>query len=175
MIKGIGKVDQIGYIVRDIDKALDYWINVLGVGPWFVREASPQNIMYRGKAMELKMKTAFANSGSLQIELIQDITDGPTFYREALHFGHEGIHHIAFWQEIDKYDETCKIFAGAGFKEVFSGESDGPTGRFAYYENTGCPGTLIEISSLGEVKAARWKKIREAAAEWDGSAPIRFD
>ena len=29
---------QVGYVVRDIEKAMTHWSEVLGVGPWFYKE-----------------------------------------------------------------------------------------------------------------------------------------
>jgi len=30
-----GAVCQNGYVVRDIRAAMDHWVNVMGVGPWY--------------------------------------------------------------------------------------------------------------------------------------------
>ena len=38
MSRIFGKVCQNGYVVRDITAAMDHWINVMGVGPWFYIE-----------------------------------------------------------------------------------------------------------------------------------------
>jgi hypothetical protein len=35
MSRIFGAVSQNGYVVRDIGAAMDHWVNVLGVGPWF--------------------------------------------------------------------------------------------------------------------------------------------
>src|SRR5215472_3282264 len=32
---------QMGFVVRDIDKAMRHWVEVCGVGPWFVAEKLP--------------------------------------------------------------------------------------------------------------------------------------
>jgi len=45
--------------------------------------------------------------------------------------------------------------------------------RFAYVEPPNSPAQIIEISELTDAQAASAKFIRDAAASWDGSDPIR--
>jgi len=48
MSRKFGKIAQIGYVVRDIDAALDNWIEH-GVGPWFyVDRVQTDYFRYRG-------------------------------------------------------------------------------------------------------------------------------
>jgi len=173
MIAGIGKVNQIGYVVRDINKALDFWVNVLGVGPWYVRHPAVEHYVYRGVPGELNSTIALANSGDMQIELIQDDSDGPTFYKEFLSTGREGIHHVSFWQEEEQFDSTAQRLVQAGFYLVHSGDIGGQSGRFAYYIHDAQPGIVIEISSVSGAKGERFQRIAQAAKQWDGSDPIR--
>ncbi len=35
MSKFFGEIRQLGYVVPDIEAAMDYWSKTLGVGPWF--------------------------------------------------------------------------------------------------------------------------------------------
>ena len=35
MSRIFGAVCQNGYVVRDIRAAMDHWVNVMGVGPWY--------------------------------------------------------------------------------------------------------------------------------------------
>lgn len=42
---------------------------------------------------------ALANSGPLQIELIQQRNDAPSMYRDFLAEGHEGLQYVAYWTE----------------------------------------------------------------------------
>jgi len=112
----------------------------------------------------------------MQIELIQDVTpdNQPTFYKEFLRAGNAGIHHVSFWQDPAEFDVTDKKLKGAGWELVCTGETGGPSGRFAYYQNDEYPGIIIETSSKNEAKAKRWGEIAEAAKDWDGSDPIRW-
>ena len=35
MSRFFGEIRQAGYVVHDIEKAMDYWSRELGIGPWF--------------------------------------------------------------------------------------------------------------------------------------------
>ena len=45
-----GPVRQIGYVVRDIEKAMHHWVEVNRIGPWFYTERFAVNeFWYRGQ------------------------------------------------------------------------------------------------------------------------------
>ena len=67
-----GPVRQMGYVVTDLDQAMAGWLE-LGVGPWFVMRGLPLQADYRGEPCETTLSLAFANSGEMQIELIQQM------------------------------------------------------------------------------------------------------
>ena len=41
MSRLFGPMRQIGYVVRDIEKAMRHWVEVNRVGPWFYAGATP--------------------------------------------------------------------------------------------------------------------------------------
>ena len=43
-----GAIRQIGYIVTDLDQAMQSWLGI-GVGPWFVIRGLPMQALYRGR------------------------------------------------------------------------------------------------------------------------------
>lgn len=91
MSRLFGPIRQNGYVVRDIRAAMDHWIHVVGVGPWFfVERVKTDWFRHRGADSPMTMSVALANSGDLQIELIQQTNDAPSLYREFLDAGHEG-------------------------------------------------------------------------------------
>src|ERR1017187_10835560 len=52
MSRIFGEMRQIAFVVRDLEKALDYWTRTLGVGPFFVmRDVVPDNYRYCGRAV----------------------------------------------------------------------------------------------------------------------------
>ena len=100
MSRIFGAITQNGYVVRDIHAALKHWIEVLGVGPWFLSEHVPfDTFSYKGQPSKADVAIALANSGPLQIELIQQHNDAPSMYRDFLAAGREGLQHLAYWTD----------------------------------------------------------------------------
>lgn len=126
---------------------------------------------HRGQVSDVKLSIALANSGDLQIELIQQHNDAPSMYREFLDAGHEGLQHMSYWTtEYQKlYDHALQL----GYKVGHEGAIGGEQGRFAYFDTQAHPGTVIEISDISGSKGKTFAHIRKAAQSWDGTNPIR--
>ena len=171
MSRRFGAIRQNGYVVRDIQAAMRHWSEVLGIGPWFYVEHAPfRNFRYRGEPSAPDAGIALANSGDLQIELIQQWNDAPSLYRDFLAAGNEGLQHIAYWTESFAADRGAAL--DAGYRIGHEGET-GSFGPFAYFDTEGHPGTVLELSDIGGPKLALFKTIREASEDWDGRDPIR--
>ncbi|MDE2422505.1 MAG: VOC family protein [Gammaproteobacteria bacterium] len=173
MSRIFGAIAQNGYVVRDIHQAMDHWINVLGVGPWFfVERVQIDKFTYRGQPSSIEMSVAMANSGDIQIELIQQLNDAPSMYLDFLAAGHEGLQHISYWtnEYQDLYDKALSL----GYNVGQEGQIGGEQGRFAYFDSQGHqPGTVIEISDLSGPKRAIFDYIKKASIGWNGAKPIR--
>ncbi len=172
MSRFFGEIRQVAYLVPDIEAAMDHWSRVLGVGPWYYNPRVPiRNYHYRGERHEPHNSVALANAGSLQIELLQPRNDVPSMYRDFLRAGHQGVQHVAYWTEA--FDADLARAQAAGFTVCMGGEV-GENGRFVYFEDrSSLPGTTIELSEVAGPKGRLFKLIREAAAGWDGSDPVR--
>jgi hypothetical protein len=97
MSRIFGAIIQNGYVVRDIQTAMRHWIEVLGVGPWFYVDRLPvPDFTYKGQPSAAHISLALANSGPLQVELIQQRNDEPSLYRDFLNAGHEGLQHLGY-------------------------------------------------------------------------------
>lgn len=165
----LGRIRQIGYVVRDFDQALASWLE-LGVGPWYVIGARPQRTIYRGEPCELTLSVAFANSGDLQVEVIHQEDETPSIFTEFLSSGREGFHQLAWWTE--EFDAALRTAEAAGWPVVWSGGEDEGT-RFAYLEPAAGPATVVELMELTAATSGMAKLVRDAAQGWDGSDPIR--
>jgi len=167
-----GKVCQNGYVVRDIDAAMKHWTEVLGVGPFYYIERVKMDwFRYRGEASDAEVSIALANSGDLQIELIQQRNDAPSMYRDFLSSCREGLQHMSHWTR--NYQADFDRFISLGFKIGQEGQIGGPDGRFVYFDTETHPGTVIEVSDISGSKGAFFERIRQAAANWDGTRAIR--
>lgn len=172
MSRIFGEVRQNGYVVHDIEAAMAHWTAVMGIGPFFYFEKAPvQNFRYHDEPSDLAASIALANSGPLQIELIQQRNDAPSMYRDFLYAGHEGLQHIAYWTQ--RFDADLEGLLAAGYRIGQSGEAGGPDGRFVYLETEFHPGTVVELSEISGNKGRFFEMIADAAREWDGTDPVR--
>lgn len=175
MSRMFGPVRQNGYVVRDIRAALRHWTGAVGVGPWFLVERAPiRDFRYRGAPSPVELSIALANSGGLQLELIEQRNDAPSMYRDFLDAGHEGLQHIAFWTE--RFAEDKARALAAGYRVGHEGVT-GAYGPFVYFDTDrgpgAHPGTAIELSDTGGAKARLFAHIAAAADGWDGTDPVR--
>ena len=167
-----GKVCQNGYVVRDIEAALKFWTEVMHVGPFFYIPAVKADwFRYRGKDSAIEMSIALANSGDLQIELIQQRNDAPSMYLDFLKDSGEGLQHMSYWST--DYQALYDRALSAGFTVGHEGQIGGPKGRFAYFETSGHPGTIIEISDISGSKGRFFERVKAASVNWDGTDPVR--
>lgn len=172
MSRFFGKVCQNGYVVRDIEAALKHWTDVLGVGPFFyIDRVKCDWFTYRGKPSPVEMSIALANTGDLQIELIQQRNDAPSMYLDFLNAGREGLQHMSYWTV--NYQADYDRALAAGYKVGHEGQIGGEQGRFVYFDTETHPGTVIEMSDISGAKGKFFAHIRRAAESWDGTDPIR--
>ncbi|MFG5775451.1 VOC family protein [Comamonas sp. J-3] len=171
MSRFLGEIRQLGYVVKDIEAAMDYWSQTLGVGPWFYNPRVPiENYVYDGQSYQPHNSVALANSGYVQVELIQVRNDVPSMYRDFLQAGRTGLQHVAYWTT--NYDQDLERLLAQGFQPKMGGEV-GTNGRFIYFDTEYHPGTVIELSEVMGPKGRMFDLIREASQGWDGSDPVR--
>lgn len=167
MSRIFGQINQIGYVVRDIHATMHHWIDH-GVGPWFyLEQVKLDYFRYHRTDSPVQLSIAIANSGNLQLELIQQRNDAPSVYIDFLAAGREA-QHIAYWTTDFQalYDRALSL----GYTVAQEGLVGG--GRFAYLDTEHTPGTMIEISDISGTKGELFGFVRQAAADWDGTNPI---
>jgi hypothetical protein len=166
MSRIFGPIAQNGYVVPDLDVAIDHWANTLGVGPWFEMDTSIfEEMLYQAEPTNMRVRIALANSGDLQIELIQPLDDEPSPYRDFLKDtgGRGGLQHVSSWPTTEEFDTLI-----ARRKVAFSGRGGGT--RFAYFAEPLDYGTMMEIADLTRGTRAYFEKIKLAASQWDGKS-----
>ncbi len=80
----ITHIEHIGIAVKDLDTAINYYENVLGLECYAIEEVADQ-----------KVKTAFFKVGQTKIELLES-TDPEGPIGKFIEKRGEGVHHIAF-------------------------------------------------------------------------------
>jgi len=134
-------VDQVGLVVRDLERTAAFYYSTFGLGPFsIVPEVKFDGVILRGRPTDSKIKVAFADSGSLQIELIQPL-EGENIYAEFLQAGREGLHHLGF--RVDDFDGMLARFKDRGIEPVFW-KHFGFT-AFAYLDTAKVGGVMAEV------------------------------
>ncbi len=131
-------VEQIGIVVKDLDRAIEYYSSIFGWGPFRVQQFETKRFTYRGQTGPMKMKVGFAQSGPIEIELIQ-VLDGETPWTEFLREKGEGLHHLRF--RVDDLDGMLSELAEEGIEPAFRGT------RFAYLNSDKIGGVIFELST----------------------------
>jgi len=169
-----GPIRQLGFVVDDIETAMRHWLDHLGVGPFYYIENQPiGSFTYRGMSTEPAISVALANSGDMQIELIQQLNDAPSAFRDFTEQGRDGLQHVACWTTT--FDDHVAEAGDRGMVLLQQGVSGSgaPDERFAYFTHDGHQGTVLELSEVSGRKGVLFRAVADAAASWDGSDPIR--
>ena len=136
------KVDQVGVLVRDLDKAVEYY-EALGIGPFHPpKKAIPINRKVYGKpAPDVKNKAVIANIGQAHIELVQPIA-GKSIQKKFLETRGEGINHLGF--VVDDLDKETTRLIEKGFKVISSGKF-ARGGGMTYFNTDRVGGVQLEL------------------------------
>ncbi|GAJ05011.1 unnamed protein product, partial [marine sediment metagenome] len=112
------EIVQLCIAVRDIEKSMERYWKVLGIGPWDVYTFSQETVRdftLHGQPVKqpFKFMLAVTMLGDIQFELIQPV-DGPTLYEGFLKEKGEGFHHIKEKVNDDDIEETLEKFKQKG-------------------------------------------------------------
>ena len=134
-------VYQLGYVVRDIEKACGFYESTYGVGPFqVVDEVDMEGVILRGTPISTKIKVAFAKSGEIELEFIEPL-EGDNLYTEFLEAKGDGIHHLGF--VVDDMEAWKKEFSAKGFEPIF--HRDMVVMEFAYFDTSMFGGLMLEL------------------------------
>ncbi len=134
---------QVGMVVRDIDRVVEFYSSTFGIGPWVVREGDSEaragNETYR-----YKTKAAFAHLGPVILELFQ-LTEGRSpVHSEFLEKGREGVHHLGFYISKAEKDQIIADLATIGITVAQSAEIRG-RGSNAFLDTERIGGLFFEL------------------------------
>jgi len=141
------KVDQIGYVVKDIDEAVRRYYDAFGVGDWKIYTYGPPLLSYmtrNGKPFTYKARIALSYFGESRIELIQNL-EGDTVYSEFVERHGYGVHHLGIYvPDIQVALEEVRK-AGVGITMEGAGFGLDGDGYFAYLDTDDLYGTTYEL------------------------------
>ncbi|WP_091663459.1 VOC family protein [Alteribacillus iranensis] len=160
---GTKTVDQIAFVVRDIEEACENFAVLLGIPKpeWFLTGSHERsNVYYRGEPSNTQSKLVFIDTPSVQIELME-INEEPSTMKDYLEERGEGIHHIAF--VTDTISNRMKYLEENNYKLLQSGEfTSDNKGRYAYLDTENACKTVIELL---ERETPQPKNVKDLIAE----------
>jgi methylmalonyl-CoA/ethylmalonyl-CoA epimerase len=131
----IKRIDHIAIVVADIDLALDFWRDTLGLDLAHVEAVAEQ-----------QSAVAFLPTGDSEVELVKPTTDTSGVARFLAKRG-PGLHHICF--EVDDIDATLAAMKARGARLIDEQPRIGTGGKkvaFVHPEST--HGVLVELYEL---------------------------
>jgi len=134
---------QVALVVKDLQKTMENYWNILGIGPWDVFDMRPpmfSNLTYHGKPGQFVVKVGLAQVGTTELEVIEPVS-GDNVYSDFMLEHGEGLHHVQFI--VDNADETTQIMSEEGFSVLQSGHVN--DGVFVYYDTVDALKTIWEV------------------------------
>ncbi len=136
------KATHIGVVVRNLDEATKYYSSVLGIGPFRFTELDLPHVIFKGKPDSLKIKMAWANIGTADIELIE-APPGDNVYQEFLRTKGEGVQHLGWHFDKDGYEAQLNKCEKQGIAVIQSAESEKV--QLVYMDTAETVGALFEF------------------------------
>jgi methylmalonyl-CoA/ethylmalonyl-CoA epimerase len=148
---GVRKIIQIAQVVKDIDRTMMKYYEILNIGPWEVYTFAPpvlRECTFMGKPSDATWALALAWVGDTQFELMQPLS-GESVYTRFLVKKGEGIHHIKEW--VDDCSAAVEEYRKKGISVIQSGKYD--EDEFYYLDTESELGILYEIGNNGKIRA----------------------
>jgi methylmalonyl-CoA/ethylmalonyl-CoA epimerase len=132
----IKRIDHIAVVVPEVESALGFWRDALGLELEHVEEVAEQ-----------KSVVAFLPVGQSDVELVKPTTDDSGVAR-FLHKRGPGIHHICF--EVEALEAVLAELKGKGVRLINETPTLGANGkRIAFIHPESTNGVLIELYEQG--------------------------
>lgn len=166
------EIVQNAYVVNDLEKSCQQFNNMFGAGPFMViNELKVDDAIYRGKVTPLTISIALCQVGGLNIELIQQHSDGHSCYRDIYPKGQQGFHHTAIFARDYVEEKTC--FVEAGFPVAMEFNLGADT-SICYVDTRPALGHMLEIYQDTPAIRGLYALVKEAAENWDGKELIQL-
>ena len=130
-IHHVGRVHHVAVVVREMDAALRFYRDVLGLAPGPVVPIPADRV-----------NIAFLPVGEVRIELVQP-TDTATGVARFLATRGEGFHHVCF--EVVDISATLTRLAVEGVELIDTAPRPGAEGPVAFLHPRSCHGVLVEL------------------------------
>lgn len=144
---------QVGLVVRDLDKAMEKYRNLLGMEPTRIIEKSPTapgKKYYKGQESDFYQRVALYYFGDMEFEILQPYGEASALSDYLEEHG-EGIHHVAF--DTDDFKGTEALLESFGAHKIQTGPtSRHPALEWGFFDTGDQLGTMIELVNFAEVE-----------------------
>ncbi len=143
----LAKCDQIGIVVRDIEKSKKILEALLDFKTELKIFEQDTKVVYKGKEASFKLKKIQQNWGKKQLEIVQVIqSNGDHLYSEFLKEGREGLHHLGIYtKDAESY---IKHFKKKFNIDVVQHGQLGKRVKFYYLDTRSALGFYLELISF---------------------------
>jgi catechol 2,3-dioxygenase-like lactoylglutathione lyase family enzyme len=141
------KVDQLGFVVRDLDESVKQYHERFGIGDWKIYTYGPPLLSYmtrNGKPFTYKCRIALSYFGETRVELIQNL-EGDTVYAEFTERHGYGLHHLGIYVADIQAALAEARAAGIGITMEGAGFGLDGDGYFAYLDTDEMFSTTYEL------------------------------
>lgn len=138
---------QIGVVVKDLDRTLKALTEVFGLGPFRTITYPPPDRtdierVYKGSPASFVFREAFADLGSVELEIIQPL-DGESIWSDFLKEHGEGLHHIRF--NVPDLQPVIRCLAEQGIDVAMMGSGLRPGTTWAHFDTASMIGFTLEV------------------------------
>jgi methylmalonyl-CoA/ethylmalonyl-CoA epimerase len=140
-------VIQVAILVPDIDRAVQMYWTLFGIGPWHIYTYGKPlvaQMTYHGEPADYRMRVALSYLGPTRIELIQPL-EGDSVYAEHIAEHGYGVHH--FGVLVEDMEAALATAKAVGIEMTMDGAGFGADGdgHYAYLDTEGLIGVTIEL------------------------------
>jgi methylmalonyl-CoA/ethylmalonyl-CoA epimerase len=151
----LGAVQQIGMVVKNLEKSVENYERTFGVGPFAVFDFRPEKSYVKGREGAINLKIGIAQlSPGLSLELIE-VVEGRPYHLDFLETHGEGVQHLGF--VCDDYDRVLAQAERLNIPVLMSAETfvEGMGNvRGAYLDTLALAGVLFEVIEIRPVTAS---------------------
>ena len=161
------QVVQNSYVVRDLDEACARFHRMYGIGPFLGgSEGELSQHSYRGRpAPPIRMRGVFVQSGDLNLELVQILSDGPDAFTDMYPDSREGLHHVAIF--CPDYEAIRDGFVAEAMPIASEFHVALVDATICYIDARPALGHMIELYPENATIREMFAATKRAAATWD--------
>lgn len=166
------EIVQNAYVVSNLEEKCEELFACFGIGPFVeARGLVLGQHLYRGApAPDIELDVAFAQSGNLNIEIIEVKSGGPSAFADTFKPGESGLHHVAYF--CDNYEEERDRLVTLGFP-VASEFAFGDNITISYVDTRQSLGHMVELYPRDPLLLGLYETVRNARDNWDSGALLQ--